>query len=172
MDAKEFYKRQKHSSWKITPMRQDMMRRIIAHLPDKVFEFGCGRGETLSIIRQMGIDVYGMEINKSEVRFAIENLNHENIITGDETKLAMYSPNQFDVSFTIGVLDHLEENNAKLAVSELQRISQWLYVCETNDVPAEHYYPHDYLAMGFSKIAEYQSDSGDRARYEIWCKKC
>lgn len=73
-----------------------------------VFEFGCNAGRNLNVLktvlpeaRLVGIDVNSLAISSGRSRFGLE------LMEGDEGHLRAIADNEFDVSFTVSVLDHV-----------------------------------------------------------------
>jgi len=180
MDAKEYYQKEKRSDWYMNTMRSELLRRIMGDLKVKsVFEFGCGRGENLEILQSVGIQVYGVDINSDEVSLAELKLGTitAEITCGDENRINDYVKDAFEVSFTCGVLDHVEELHFYDTLSALEKVTKGkLYCLETNDIPKDsvHYYPHDYLAAGFYPKGVFLSEGNctDGTTYTLWVKSC
>ena len=161
---KAFYKKYL-ADGKAYPLNHELVRTIMSFEPSNVFEFGCGVGKNLLLLREKGVEsVVGIDISEGAVKKAREN--GLKATKADETYLSSLS--SFDVAFTCSVLDHIE--NVNKIVGELKRISRkGVVLMETNDTPAKYYYPHDYESYGFVKTGyTYQSTQpdGDGALYE------
>lgn len=172
MNAKEYYRGKKVSYWTNSPMRQFTMKEIVRCDLDAetVFEFGCGRGENLKILKNLGYLTYGLEINPQEV--AIANAAKVGGVTcGDERDILKYGHKSMTISFTIGVLDHLPDKDFEIALKNIEYITQKTIFClETNDKPSDYYYPHDYRKYGFTPIKEFDNENGDKSHYTLWRK--
>ncbi len=170
MDAKQYYATGKRSNWKLSPMRKFLIHKIIGNTPTKVLEFGCGRGESLLLMKNVGIETYGIDINADEIVWGKNNLKLDKLFIGNEKSIKNYDDNYFDISFTCGVLDHLEENDFTFTLEQLKRVSKMsVYALETNDTPAEYYDPHDYKSHGFEKLKEFPTH---KETYVCWRLKC
>jgi len=172
MDAKEYYRTGKHSQWNLSPMRQNLLKRIIGWDPRSVLEFGCGQGENLEVLMNLGIAVYGIEINESEAKAGSKRLGtiDAEILIGDESKIDYYVKDAFNVSFTCGVLDHIPEEDFYNVLSSMEKVtSGYMYCLETNHTPDKYFYPHDYSVAGFAKIDEFETIGG---LYVLWGKRC
>jgi hypothetical protein len=93
------------------------------------------------------------------------------LVLGDETHLRHLC--NFDVVFTVSVLDHIEDVGG--VINEFKRIAnKSIYLAETNDVPGQYYYPHDYESYGFKKLDFGWKSEADGAVYNIykWNKVC
>jgi len=100
-----------------------MAEQIIALNPKRVFEFGCNVGRNLAAIakRKGDIALTGCDINQDAVRFGQTKFGL-NLIASDEHLFDSIATDEFDVSFTVSVLDHLPE--PQNALNELLRISR------------------------------------------------
>ena len=72
----------------------------------KLLEPGCGRGEHLRIFKELGLDVYGMDVSKEAKNFS-KDLNIS-ICDLNSEKLP-YANNTFDVVYSKSFLEHLVE---------------------------------------------------------------
>lgn len=91
------------------PWAHFISERILAHEPQAVFEFGCNVGRNLASLRDRApsIAVSGIDINPDAIE-AGQALGLD-VAVGDEQHLGSYDTNQFDVVFTVSVLDHVPE---------------------------------------------------------------
>lgn len=79
----------------------------------KVIEIGCGHGEYLSIMRECGADVYGLEYGKNSVKECLKNgLNVSNGFIKSENYRVKNAP--FDAFFMLQFLEHLPNPNMVL----------------------------------------------------------
>ena len=102
--------------------------RIVAFAPHKVFEFGCNVGRHLVEIRERdpSIILRGADINVAAVREGCRN--GLDLAVGDETYMARFADDEFDVAFTSSVLDHIPD--PILALREMARIAPMLVLLE------------------------------------------
>jgi len=79
----------------------------------KIIEIGCGRGEYLSIMRQFGVEAYGLEYSEESVMQCIENglKVSKGFIESSDYKLN-HVP--FDAFFILNFLEHLPDPNSTL----------------------------------------------------------
>lgn len=130
--------------------------------PNHIFEFGMGTGKNLRMFSECtaGLDVSFVNCIVAKAKNSIPM-----IVVGDETHLRHLC--NFDVVFTISVLDHI--TNIDGIIGEFKRIAnKAIYLAETNDVPGDFYYPHDYESYGFTKIDYAWKSLSDGANYHIW----
>jgi len=79
----------------------------------KIIEIGCGRGEYLSIMRQVGAEAYGLEYLEDSVKQCVKDglKVSKGFIQNSAYKLN-YAP--FDAFFMLNFLEHLPDPNAAL----------------------------------------------------------
>lgn len=79
----------------------------------KVIEIGCGRGEYLSTMAQLGVDAYGLEYSEDSVKQCVKNgLNvSKGFVDGKNYKI---KDAPFDAFFILSCLEHLPNLNAVL----------------------------------------------------------
>lgn len=169
MTPKDFYKSYLADDG-ISELNKQLVATILEFRPSSVFEFGCGTGKNLALLRQDenikslgGVDISPMGILTANIRHGLGN-----VAIGDESFLNHCK--NYDVVFTCSVLDHIE--NIAEIIRNFKRISnRAIVLAETNDTPAKFYYPHDYEILGFQKL-DYSWTSpkpeGDGATYHIW----
>lgn len=79
----------------------------------KVIEIGCGRGEYLSIMRQTGVDAYGLEYSDKSIKSCVKNgLKVTKGFVHRATSKLKYAP--FDAFFILNFLEHLPDPNSAL----------------------------------------------------------
>ncbi|OGK47623.1 hypothetical protein A3A93_02945 [Candidatus Roizmanbacteria bacterium RIFCSPLOWO2_01_FULL_38_12] len=90
--------------------------------PKNCLDVGCGTGQLVSILRQSGIDAYGVEISEQAIELADKSIQPY-LKKGDITKLP-YKKDQFDLVLTFDVFEHVERSSIKTAIDETIRVSQ------------------------------------------------
>lgn len=135
---------------------------IKATNPNSVFEFGCGTGKNLRSLDP--IVTCGMDVSPQNVIVSHYRNMRSFVILGDEYNLGHLA--NFDVAFTCSVLDHIEDVDR--IITELKRMAPIVFLAETNDQVAEHYFAHDYESQGFQKIENFKWIGHDKATYYIW----
>ena len=79
----------------------------------KIIEIGCGRGEYMSIMSQVGANVYGIEYSDASVNQCVKNgLNVSRGFIDDDKYKIKNAP--FDAFFMFSFLEHLPEPNTTL----------------------------------------------------------
>ncbi|MEQ8187128.1 MAG: methyltransferase domain-containing protein [Candidatus Eremiobacterota bacterium] len=79
----------------------------------KIVEIGCGHGEYLSLMKETGVDAYGIEYSEEAVKYCIKNgLMVSKGFIDDSNYRLDYAP--FDAFFILNFLEHLPEPNSTL----------------------------------------------------------
>ncbi|HEX2255266.1 MAG TPA: glycosyltransferase [Afifellaceae bacterium] len=93
-----------------------------------IFEFGCGSGRNLAAIKALldaanlgGVTFKGVDVNPSSVEWGREHFNLD-LIVGDEQALEQFGDGEFDLVFTVSVLDHIPQPEA--AITALMRLTR------------------------------------------------
>lgn len=76
----------------------------------KILDVGCGTGDTIELLKQLGWDVYGLEIDKKAVLIAKKRGLH-NVKHGTVKDMSSYPNNHFDVIRLYHVIEHLSDPN-------------------------------------------------------------
>lgn len=74
--------------------------------PWRILDVGCGTGETLMLFKELGWDVYGLEIDKNAIKIAAES-GLDNVKLGGYEKIADFPNNYFDSIRLYHVIEHL-----------------------------------------------------------------
>lgn len=118
-------------------MHKDLLHRIIDSTnPSSVLEFGCNVETNLKEIRSYrpGIRCVGVDVNEKAVKFGIKKYGL-NLIAGGEECLQAFSLGEFDLVFTISVLDHIPD--LSIVCNELSRCANNSVVCIEISLPVE-----------------------------------
>ena len=79
----------------------------------KVIEIGCGRGEYLSLMKQVGVDAYGLEYSENSVKECVKDgLKVSKGFVQSSTYRLNYAP--FDAFYILNFLEHLPDPNSTL----------------------------------------------------------
>ncbi|MAG59713.1 hypothetical protein CMO96_02910 [Candidatus Woesebacteria bacterium] len=76
--------------------------------PGKILDVGCGSGSTLVLLKELGWDVYGIEIDKNAVKIAQER-GLLNVKLGEYEKIADFPNNYFDSIRLYHVIEHIPD---------------------------------------------------------------
>lgn len=164
MTARQFYQAY-ISDDNFSPLSAHLISEIKRLNPKSVFDFGCGSGKHCNALLKEGIDAFGMDISMMNVVRANAKYDLPFVALGSENALPYLG--SFDIVTTCSVLDHIEDIHK--IICEFKRIATiGIVLAETNDVPGEFYYPHDYESYGFKKTHFEWTSDGDGARYNIW----
>ena len=74
----------------------------------RILDIGCGAGETLLLLRSLGWQVYGLEIDRQAVKVA-QKRGLTDVKYGGYRDLAKYSDNYFDAVRLYHVFEHLDD---------------------------------------------------------------
>jgi trans-aconitate methyltransferase len=177
MDAKEYFSKHFLADDKVRDLNHILVDEILKYKPESVFEFGCGQGKNLDLLKHKKqwcpAYVHGYDISHAALTEAIKK---GRLYTrwGSEDQLQFIPSKNYDVSFTCSVLDHIEhEITVDHIIADLKRISKnAVILLETqSNIPENYYYIHDYESYGFTKIRDCISrpeDDGDGLLYSIW----
>jgi ubiquinone/menaquinone biosynthesis C-methylase UbiE len=149
----------------LSPLSTNLLEEITKYSPVHVLDFGMGSGKHIDILNKLGICTIGIDISMMNVVRAHAKYDLPFIACGDETYLRNLC--NADVVFTCSVLDHIE--NIDGIIGEFKRIAnKAVILAETNDMPGEFYYPHDYKSYGFKELDFTWVSGGDLATYHIY----
>jgi ubiquinone/menaquinone biosynthesis C-methylase UbiE len=104
--------------------------------PKSVLEFGTMVGRNLRYIKSIdkSIKCVGIDINKDAISFGKKNYKLD-LRVGDEKQLAAFKDKEFDLVFTVSVLDHIPRIDA--ICSNLIRCAKKAVFCLEISLPVE-----------------------------------
>lgn len=73
----------------------------------KILDVGCGSGDTMLLLKKLGWDVYGLDIDKNALK-AVRERGMENVIHGTYMDIAKFPDNYFDAIRLYHVIEHLD----------------------------------------------------------------
>ncbi|KKS44771.1 MAG: Methylase involved in ubiquinone/menaquinone biosynthesis [Candidatus Azambacteria bacterium GW2011_GWB1_42_17] len=76
--------------------------------PWKILDVGCGSGDTLVLLKKIGWEVYGLDIDENAIKLAREN-GLVNIKLGGYEKMANFPDNYFDSIRLYHVIEHIPD---------------------------------------------------------------
>ncbi|MDO8658555.1 MAG: class I SAM-dependent methyltransferase [Candidatus Levybacteria bacterium] len=79
----------------------------------KVLDIGCGAGDTLFLLKKLGWEAYGLEIDKNAILAALKN-GLENVKEGGYKAVDKYKDNFFDAVRLYHVIEHIDDPRACL----------------------------------------------------------
>lgn len=145
--------------------------------PSSIYEFGCGSGKNLMLAKESAIEfgsftqieTCGQDISPMNCLNA-HMRGVDSVIIGDERHMPMRN---FDVCFTVSVLDHIPPENIEQVIGNLQFMAlQGIVIAEAElDDPENFYWNHDYSRWGFESVSRLKSQ-GDGNTYAIWKWVC
>lgn len=112
----------------------DEILSLVNKLNGNVLDFGCGRGKVVELLRNQGLESYGIEIDRKAIRESINNDTSPYITLYDGEFPLPYQNNEFDNIICIEVLEHIP--NFKEAIKELYRVSNNKVIITVPDISA------------------------------------
>lgn len=105
----------------------------------RALDFGCGIGRQAILLREFGIDAYGIDISAEAIKMAkalARHLNHadmESKLTVLNSDKMRFDDNYFDLTISAGVLDSMSFNLAKKCIKEINRVTKsWAFLTLTS----------------------------------------
>ena len=87
----------------------------------KVLDAGCGKGTIMERLSRKGYSCSGIDLSPHAVKMASRGV--ERVMLGNITKLP-FPDSVFDLTYNVGVLDQLSENDLTLALKEMIRVTK------------------------------------------------
>lgn len=118
-------------------MHKKMLREIIdKYKPSSVLEFGCNVGTNLREIRKYGsgIRCVGIDVNEKAIKFGKRKYGLD-LRVGGEERLSDFEDKEFDLVFTLSVLDHIPDITT--SCNALVRCSKNWVICIEISLPIE-----------------------------------
>ena len=81
----------------------------------KILDIGCGSGDTLAILKEIGWDAYGLDIDAQAIK-AAHSRGLTNVKLGTYKDLKKYPDNFFDVIRLYHVIEHLDDSGMCLTL--------------------------------------------------------
>ncbi|MFA6005341.1 MAG: UMP kinase [Patescibacteria group bacterium] len=91
--------------------------------PKTLLDVGCGTGELVRMLRQMGVDAKGLEISKEAIDLS-DKAVRPFLQYGDVTKKTSITDGAYDMVVSFDVLNHIERQDMKHVVAECARIAR------------------------------------------------
>lgn len=145
-----------------------LIKEVLAENPREVFDFGCGTGKNLRLLRETAdypINLCGLDLSLLNVIYARSRNDIPFVILGDEYFLCRLTA--FEVSMTCSVLCHIE--NIDAIINDLKILSRKsIVIAETNDIVGKYYYRHDYESYGFIDLQKDWYSEINKATYKLY----
>jgi SAM-dependent methyltransferase len=93
-------------------------RLILQYNPKSVLDIGTGCGELVRVLREKGVEAYGLEISE----YAVAN-SHGNVILGSVTDIP-FKDGQFDLVYSQGLWEYVAEADIDRAWAECLRVGR------------------------------------------------
>lgn len=105
----------------------------------KTLEIACAKGYIVEEWRKLGIDAWGIDISQYAIDEASEEVKPYLLVADARTELANYNNKEFDLVFSSGFFECLEESELASVISETNRITKYQYHCFMPDANPEYY---------------------------------
>lgn len=140
-----------------------------------ILDFGCGSGEMVILLRQLGVEAYGYDIYHDEIKLAqslaIENGISESIFFSDKAKFKNHLKGKnVDILTSFSVIEHLSDENFLKMIDDFDDIvSHGFYGL----VPSKYKIVDDHTGLKFLGILPRNlsllrvSMSGERSKYKL-----
>jgi len=140
--------------------------------PTSIFEFGCNWGQNLQRLRfhLPKAKLFGIDLNEKAIKLA--NGLHLDVKLADEKYLKNIPDDEYDITFTCSVLNHLPPRTTTSIIKHLQRIaSKHVLLMECTQKDEERWWAHDYSKYGFEHIG-FRESKVIKANYDLfwWLK--
>lgn len=99
----------------------------------KILEVGCNNGYTVMLLRQVGIEAYGVDVNKYALSVASDFVKPY-VFYGSFAEIP-FADNTFDITVSWGTIEHLPENLSSKCLSEAIRVSKKAIWIGCDNVP-------------------------------------
>jgi trans-aconitate methyltransferase len=161
---KEFYTNY-IADGEIDDLDKQLIDLILKYKPNSVFEFGCGSGKNLKLIKdKTQCETWGQDISLLNcINSKLKGIDC--VIIGDERHMPQ---RKFDVVFTCSVLDHINHEAINQTIKNLIFSAKKAVVIfeAREENPSVFYYNHDYESFGFNKVLSMKS-KGDSFIYDL-----
>ena len=92
------------------------------HLPIRILDIGCAKGYLVKMLREKGVDAYGVDISKYAINNAVDEVGGY-FHVADVEKDVLPSPNMFfDVCVSMSTFEHLHRKSMSWTLSEIHRV--------------------------------------------------
>src|SRR3990167_5828287 len=91
---------------------------IMEHFPDRVLDVGCGLGTLVKLLRQYGVDAYGVD---NAIVLLEKFWKEPYFFLGDARKIP-FENKYFDVVFSSDFFEHVKEVDIDTTANEMKRV--------------------------------------------------
>ena len=99
------------------------------YIGKKTLEIGCAKGYIVHEWRKLGIDAWGIDISQYAIDNTPDEVKTYLSVADARTELANYNNKEFDLVFSSGFFECLEESELASVISETNRICKYQYHC-------------------------------------------
>jgi 2-polyprenyl-3-methyl-5-hydroxy-6-metoxy-1,4-benzoquinol methylase len=141
---------------------------------NKTLDLGCGTGELTVLIKLLGFDAIGLDVDPDNIRLAKllanENRFSDEMFICNDTERLPFADKTFDIVTMISVLEHLDEYALATLVPELARICRGVVFVQA---PNKRSVNDDHTGLKFVPwmphwlAKRYVAVRGDKYKYSI-----
>ena len=95
---------------------------ILSKKPQSVLDLGCGGNYLAARLRKWGVDAWGIDISSYAKEHFCPPEVKDYFVVGNIADMSMFQDGQFDLAFSMGVLEHLPEEELGKACREIKRV--------------------------------------------------
>ena len=95
---------------------------ILSKKPQSVLDLGCGGNFLTARLRKWGVDAWGIDLSQYAKDHFCPPEVKDFFVVGNIADMSMFQDGQFDVAFSMGVLEHLTEADLERACREIKRV--------------------------------------------------
>lgn len=99
------------------PWHEERVNRILELSPTSVLDVGAANGLIVTMLRSHGIEAIGVDIS----RYMLDNALTPYLVHGSAVSLP-FGTGQFDLVTSADLLEHIPEDDVRLAIVELRRV--------------------------------------------------
>jgi len=102
------------------PVSKDIVNFFDLKKGSKILDVGCAKGFLIYDLKNLGMDVYGLDVSEYAKKNSVEGIS-DHITIGDAKKLP-YKNDYFDLVLSINTIHNLEKKECEEAIKELSRV--------------------------------------------------
>jgi len=111
--------------WHLKPFKESIMKVLPLHntlLPIRILDLGCANGHLVKLLRENGVEAYGLDISRHAVDNAPEAIKCFLKVIDIEKDVLPFSDMFFDVCVSMSTFEHINIEKISLALSKIKRV--------------------------------------------------
>ncbi len=126
------YRKNIYGSGPPAPVNNPEIVSLAKGLQGRILDFGCGSGYLVKVLREMGLDAYGIEINRTLIADHLYPEVKNYIKLYDGSFPLPYKDDAFDCVISSEVIEHIA--NYEMAIQEIARITRKKFIITVPDI--------------------------------------